>query len=126
MNYLFAVHVDPSLYIAAIIAGIVSIVGVVITNRYSKRKDEAEAEAAEAQTADTFTDAALKLIAPLSARIDQLSTRVVHLEEENAAVHRWAKILVAQVIENGGTPITLDEAENLHGRRSTDASPKPV
>ncbi|MFC1740182.1 hypothetical protein ACFL0N_01725 [Pseudomonadota bacterium] len=92
-------------YIPVIIALIAGPTVAFITARMSRPKVIADA-------AKTYTDISLSLVEPQKTRIAELEKkmdgcqiRIKHLEDENNALHVWAKVLVAQVVEAGDTPI---------------------
>ncbi len=102
--------------IAAAVAGLLAGGGAVFLLR--SRRDQIEAD-----TAETLTRSAAGWIDKLEDRIANLEERVRELELERDAAHhataeserragrliRWTKILEAQVIERGGTPVRLED-----------------
>jgi len=100
-------------YIPVVVALIASPLVAWITVRASRPKVKADAS-------ETLTAISLSLLEPLQERIEELERhaevnedRIAKLEKENRALHRWAQILHAQVIEAGGEPIQFDAIKKL-------------
>jgi len=67
-----------------------NIVGIyaIISGRH---KIKAEAEKIKADASETVSDTAVKLLAPMQARIDRLETRLTQVETENESLARQVR-----------------------------------
>lgn len=120
--------VETSTYLAAVIAGVISVAGIFVNRWFSRRQDTADATEKEANAAEKITDTAIKLMEPMKQEIAELKRKqqdaevqrmadereIQQLKEKIEAVERWAKLLYVQVIEAGLTPMTFEESEQLH------------
>ncbi len=61
----------------------------------------------EAEETEIITRTALALIEPLKEELDAVTMRVSDLERENRSLRNWARMLSAQVIEGGATPVPI-------------------
>jgi hypothetical protein len=94
--------------VVAVVAAVSAIVGSWLTTRAARKQSEASA-------AETFTDTALSLIAPLRTQLAELQALVAKqgleiefLKKENELLHRWAQLLYTQVLEAGGEPYSFE------------------
>ncbi len=101
-------------YIPVLVALIAGPAAVWVTARISKPKVQADATR-------TLTEISLSLVEPQMKRIEALETHSVeqdrHIANQDTkidALERWARLLFAQVIEAGKTPMSFQESENLH------------
>lgn len=122
---IFAVATES--YVTIILAGLLAIAGTVVANWLGRRKMSAEAEDSEASAAERFTRIAISMIEPLEDQVVELNKTVASLRESRTvdekkiqelegrleAVEAWARLLFAQVIEAGKTPMTFEESEAL-------------
>ena len=61
----------------------------------------------EAEETEIITRTALALIQPLKEELDAVTRRVSDLEKENRSLRNWSRMLSAQVIEGGLTPVPI-------------------
>ena len=101
---------DFTNYIPVLVALIAGPTAVFVTAYFSKDKVAADAT-------KTLTEISLSLVTPQAKRIDDLVKQVGECSLRIDEVEAWAKLLMAQVIEAGVTPVTFAEAQAIHTHR---------
>ena len=93
-----------------IVTALVAVAVAVVTSAATWRLAGPSADKLEAEETEIITRTALALLEPLNKELESLSKRVADLESENRALIRWSRILSAQVIEGGLTPVPFEAA----------------
>ncbi len=84
-----------------------AIVAAVIASGATYKLAGPSASKIEAEETEIITRTALALIEPLEKQLDAVTERVNDLEKENRNLRVWARMLSAQVIEGGATPVPM-------------------
>ena len=84
-----------------------AIVAAVVASGATWRLAGPRADKMEAEETEIITRTALALIEPLEKQLDAVTKRVADLEKENRSLRNWARMLSAQVIEGGATPVPI-------------------
>lgn len=93
--------------VIAIIAAVPGVMAYIAT----RKKGDAEAT-------DIITDTAMTLIIPLKGEISELRQQLDDLRIENELLRKWAKDLVLQVIQLGGSPCPEPDIPTNHRYRT--------
>jgi hypothetical protein len=99
--------VDPVL-----ITALVGLAAAVIASGTTYKLAGPSANKLEAEETEIITRTALGLIQPLRDELQSITRRVADLEKENRALILWSRMLSAQVIEGGATPVPFEAATN--------------
>ena len=92
---------DPMIFVTAGVA----ILAAIIASGATWKLAGPTAAKVEAEETEIITRTALALIAPLEKQLDAVTKRVGDLEQENRSLRNWSRMLSAQVIEGGATPV---------------------
>ena len=92
---------DPTIFVTA---GVALVVGIIASGATWKLVGPTSSKM-EAEETEIITRTALALIAPLEKQLDAVTARVADLERENRSLRNWSRMLSAQVIEGGATPV---------------------
>lgn len=87
------------------VTAVVAVVTAVVASSATYKLAGPNAAKIEAEETEIITRTALALIAPLEKQLDAVTKRVGDLEQENRALRNWSRMLSAQVIEGGATPV---------------------
>lgn len=105
--------------IVALIGAGAGAFGALLGAFVQRRQNKASAKKDETQAADQITEIAMKLIAPLKTRIDELEAEVAELKARNVQLISWAEKLCEQVKALGGEPLPppiLDQLKKKKGK----------
>lgn len=91
---------DPVLMTAA-----VAVITAVLASGATWKMAGPSASKLEAEETEIITRTALALIEPLEKQLDAVTKRVGDLEKENRSLRNWSRMLSAQVVEGGATPV---------------------
>ncbi len=93
---------DPILMTAA-----AAVMSAILASGATWKLSGPKAAKLEAEETEIITRTALALIEPLEKQLDAVTKRVSDLEKENRSLRNWARMLSAQVIEGGATPVPI-------------------
>lgn len=94
---------DPMIFVTAGVA----ILAAIIASGATYKLAGPNAAKIEAEETEIITRTALALIQPLKDELDAVTKRVGDLEKENRSLRNWSRMLSAQVIEGGATPVPI-------------------
>lgn len=91
-------------YVPVLVALIAGPIAAVVTARLSRPKVRADAT-------KILTDVSISLVRPQKERIADLEQQIGLCRRQIDRLEKWAHRLAAQVIENGATPIRLEDVD---------------
>jgi hypothetical protein len=97
--------------IAPIVVALIAAIPGIMAYINTRKKGNAEAT-------DIITDTAMALIIPLKGEIAELRQQLDDLRIENELLRKWAKDLVLQVIQLGGSPCPEPDMPTNHRYRT--------
>lgn len=90
-----------------LLTAIVAVLTAIVASGATWKVAGPSASKIEAEETEIITRTALALIQPLKDDLDRVTARVADLETENRSLRNWARMLSAQVIEGGATPVPI-------------------